>query len=277
MDAADVAVAIADAGAPWEADTSRVVELIASPDANLFGLSIGDPDELRSRGAELESMSGLLAADEPLPERADWREGDLLTAVRDQGLCGACVAFATCACLEARALIAGLGTFDLSEAHLFHCGAPNSCATGWEPEGALTWARDVGIGAESAFPYDSSASQSCLSIPAVLKVVDWSAAVTIEQRKRIIAFRGPVIGGMKVYEDFPYYKSGIYRHVTGSFQANHAVCVVGYDDADRCWIVKNSWGDDWGEGGFVRVEYGECELDDLFPFFDPDVAAAESG
>ena len=60
--------------------------------------------------------------------------------------------------------------------------------------------------------------------------------------------------------------------MAGHFKGLHAVAVVGYDDGQRCWIVKNSWGTNWGEGGFFRIGYGECGLDTQFPFFDPAVA-----
>ena len=44
----------------------------------------------------------------------------------------------------------------------------------------------------------------------------------------------------------------------------HAVAIVGYDDAEQCWIIKNSWGPDWGENGFFRIAAGtnECGIED---------------
>ncbi len=41
--------------------------------------------------------------------------------------------------------------------------------------------------------------------------------------------------------------------------ANHAVVLVGWDDSDGCWIIKNSWGQGWGENGYARVKYGDLE------------------
>ena len=74
---------------------------------------------------------------------------------------------------------------------------------------------------------------------------------------KAIAADGPVIGGLNVYEDFDFYKSGIYRQTTGVFRGRHAVCVVGYQDSEKddggYWIIKNSWGPNWGEKGFMRV------------------------
>ncbi len=85
--------------------------------------------------------------------------------------------------------------------------------------------------------------------------------------------KGPVIGGMKTNILLCFYgaNSGIYSHVPiyndkgveifepgkpNSQPGGHAILIVGYDDAQGCWICKNSWGTGWGESGFFRVKYG---------------------
>lgn len=269
----DLDRALEERGAPWLPAETVQVRLARSAQANLFGLAMAEPErEAVLADAELlEARTGLLAAEVPVPPSADWRNDDKVTEVRDQGTCGACVAFATCAALESRALIHFGITLDLSEAHLFHCGNPGGCLKGWQPDSALAWVkRNGGIGLESNAPYGAGAA--CLPVQPAVLVPRWSAAVSAEQRKRTVAFNGPVIAGMRVFEDLPYYSSGVYRHVAGDELALHAVCVVGYDDADGGhWIVKNSWGQDWGEQGFARIAYGECGLDSAFPFYDPDL------
>ena len=55
--------------------------------------------------------------------------------------------------------------------------------------------------------------------------------------------------------------SGIFSTVTGGNGGVHAMLCVGFDDVNRCWIIKNSWGAGWGNGGFVRVAYGEGWLE----------------
>ena len=89
-------------------------------------------------------------------------------------------------------------------------------------------------------------------------------------RKQAIAQNGPVIAGMKVFEDMYYYRSGIYRHVAGELRGLHAVAVIGYNDSKKYWIVKNSWGTGWGEQGFMRIADEVLNTD--FPFYDPSVA-----
>jgi len=59
------------------------------------------------------------------------------------------------------------------------------------------------------------------------------------------------------------YESGIYRHMYGLMVGGHAVKVVGYGQEGKVsfWIVANSWGEDWGEKGFFRIEEGECDFE----------------
>ena len=239
-----------------------------------FGLAISEAARQESMQLALSEQQRF-AAFAPPPSLVDWRNekgADWVTPVRDQGNCGACVAFATCAVLESRLQIAeddaDLG-IDLAEADLFFCGCGRCCETGWTFVPALERCRDDGVGVESHFPY-SAHDQDCVSIAPQVGVTSWGSAVSDDARKRAVA-QGPVIAGMRVFEDFLYYKSGVYRHVAGDFLGLHAVAVIGYDDSGANWIVKNSWSGGWGDGGFVRLAYGECGIDTDFPFYDPEV------
>jgi C1A family cysteine protease len=79
--------------------------------------------------------------------------------------------------------------------------------------------------------------------------------------KNWISTKGPLVTCYSVYNDFFSYRSGIYKHVTGSLAGGHCVSCVGYNDVDKYWICKNSWGAGFGEGGFFRIAYGECGID----------------
>jgi C1A family cysteine protease len=275
----DVNRAIELGKAEWTAGKTSVSEYVNLPveTANLFGLNVSDADAaaLLDEARSVEASTFHVTA--PPPSAIDWRNisgKNYVTAIRNQGNCGSCVAFATCAALESRTAIkSGIVSprFDLSEAHLFFCGCGLCCKTGWRFDQALNWAKN-GIGEEPAFPYTAK-NQPCHSpTPSpVVRVPRWSAATTTLARKMAIADNGPVIGGLRVYEDFYFYKSGVYTHVTGVFRGLHAVCVVGYDDGQQCWIIKNSWGAGWGGSGFMRIAYGQCDIDNTYAFYDPDV------
>ena len=91
---------------------------------------------------------------------------------------------------------------------------------------------------------------------------------------------GPLVVDFKIHYDFRHYKSGVYQHVdkklvgAGRFDpyesVTHAVLIVGYgtDTSDLSnpidyWIVKNSWGKDWGDNGYIKFKRGtnECSIE----------------
>ena len=76
---------------------------------------------------------------------------------------------------------------------------------------------------------------------------------------------GPLSAAFQVYSDFPTYKSGVYKHTTGSYLGGHAVEIVGYgvEAGQKYWTVKNSWNEMWGDGGFFKIARGvnECGIE----------------
>jgi len=220
-----------------------------------------------ARGARAEAVGA--------PASFDLRQVggvDYGTPVRDQGACGSCVAFGVSATMEGVARFtrrnAALAV-DLSEAHLFYCHGRNAgarCTTGWWPDQALNASRDTGVTFEDYYPY-TAGDQACSGLNA-----DWPnhlAKVTAWQflngnpagMKEYISTFGSITACLDVYQDFFSYGGGVYRHVTGAYAGGHCVCIIGYDDAQGCWIAKNSWGNGWGDGGYFRIGYGECRIE----------------
>jgi C1A family cysteine protease len=259
----------------WEADETPVSHVAREerPGMAFFGIGASD-DELRSVHESMMVFPGMA----PPPSSIDWRNysgKNFVTGVRNQLNCGSCVAFATCAALESRDAVRGgtqNPTLDLSEAHLFYCGCQNCCAKGWQPVLALDFAQNTGVGLESAFPY-TPGNQPCRSgVAPQIRIVAHTAAFAPTARRVAIAGAGPVIGAMKVFRDFMYYKEGVYTPVTDDLLGLHAICVIGYDDIGKYWIIKNSWGPGWGAGGYARIAYGTtCELDGSYPFWVPEL------
>ena len=77
---------------------------------------------------------------------------------------------------------------------------------------------------------------------------------------------GPVEAAFEVYEDFPTYKSGVYKHTTGQALGGHAVKIIGWgtEDGEDYWLVVNSWNSDWGDNGLFKILRGtdECGIED---------------
>ena len=226
-----------------------------------------------ARAAAGPAAAPAAAAAPAYPARIDWRQnnGNWVTPVLDQGSCGSCVAFGTCAAVESQMRIAygfrvdaplGPGAM-LSEAQLFFCNGAK-CANGWWPSTALACAKDPGIVPASDFPY-SDHDMDC-NLPSY-----WKSQVTqisgnqyltdTSAMKSWLATTGPMITAFTVYADFYAYSSGVYKHVSGAAEGGHCVCVVGYDEQLQAWLCKNSWGTGWGESGYFWIGYGQCGID----------------
>jgi C1A family cysteine protease len=199
----------------------------------------------------------------------DWRNHggqNWVSPVLDQGNCGSCVAFATVGTLETQANITRQLPWlnpKYSPQALFACGG-GSCDMGWYPSAAANFLKTTGVPDESCAPYTSGATGqdiSCSSVCAnsdarVQKISDYKSLSSPDDVKEALT-HGPLITTMTVYEDFPSYSSGVYKHVTGGQLGGHAISLVGFDDIGRYWIIRNSWSGDWGEKGFARISYDD--------------------
>ena len=222
------------------------------------------------------------------PAAVDWRNknGNYVTSVKNQGFCGSCVSFCSCATIESAVRIKLQNpsyAIDLSEGFLQFCGG-GSCG-GWGLTSGLDYAKSTGVTDEACMPYASStynngtdmncgASRCADWQNRLTKIANYTGYATAAARKDAIANLGPVLAGMAVYNDFFAYTSGVYVKTANSALAGyHCICVVGYDDNQQCWIIKNSWGTGWGEGGFGKIRYNQAALliDTDWAFYSVDV------
>jgi len=225
------------------------------------------------------SGSSIIKHVSTIPEKWDWRDVDGVdwtTPVKDQlqDLCGSCWAFGALSALEANVKIWNDDPFedvDLSEQYLLSC-SPGSCS-GWYLSFTLRWIKQNGMIIESCFPYSADDTIPCESKCSEYR--EYLFGITnyqkiprdIEQIKNALVTYGPLPASMIVYEDFyPDFDGGIYRHESGGIVFGHCVAIVGYDDTwgdedEGYWICKNSWGANWGEEGWFRIAYGECDIE----------------
>lgn len=89
---------------------------------------------------------------------------------------------------------------------------------------------------------------------------------SVESMQTAIMTTGPLAVSFTVYADFPTYKSGVYKHTSGSALGGHAVEMVGWgtEGGEDYWLMKNSWNNEWGMGGFFKIARGvnECGIED---------------
>lgn len=252
--------AIIEYNAEWTAGESKISSYSQEQLKILFGGKLDKPNE------NYEEDIPPLNID--LPEEFDWRnvEGkNWLTPVKDQGECGACVAFAYAGALESIIQINSNNIFncDLSEAHLFFCTG-GSCDFGIFPWDALDYLQINGISDESCFPYvdyDTNCNSKSPDWEDRVIKVNSSGFVSDGDIKEALITYGPVFTSFYVYQDFVHYQEGIYTPLWGANIGTHCVAIVGYNDTGEYWICKNSWGPDWGENGYFRIKYKKCDLD----------------
>ena len=222
-------------------------------------------DDLEEQAA---AHAGYAVAQAAAPARVDLK--DYCQPVRQQGHCGSCVSFGTVAAMEGTARFdaknPGLA-IDLSEAHLFfgHAKAEGrTCSTGWWPDNALTAVRDKGIVDEACCPYTAVDHDAVLCADAserLVHITSFKNTSNVMEMKEWLVTKGPMVGCFVVYDDFFAYKTGVYHHESGDRAGGHCILITGYDDNERAWLGKNSWGTDWGERGFFHIGYGEVGID----------------
>jgi cathepsin B len=86
---------------------------------------------------------------------------------------------------------------------------------------------------------------------------------------------GPVEAAFTVFEDFLLYKTGVYKHITGSALGGHAVKLMGWgvENGTKYWLLANSWNTDWGDNGFFKILRGknECGIESELVAGEPKV------
>ncbi|XP_041004830.1 thiol protease aleurain-like [Juglans microcarpa x Juglans regia] len=203
-----------------------------------------------------------------LPETKDWREEGIVSPVKDQGHCGSCWTFSTTGALEAAYAQAFGKGISLSEQQLVDCaGAFNNFGcSGGLPSQAFEYIKyNGGLDTEEAYPYAGKDGACKFSAENVgVQVLD-SVNITLgaeDELKHAVAIVRPVSVAFQVVNSFRFYKEGVYTSDTCGttpMDVNHAVLAVGYgvEDDISYWLVKNSWGENWGDSGYFKMELGK--------------------
>jgi len=256
-------------GLKWLAKDNELTAL-AEPERHIrLGATPPAGKTLAEREAAAAVQAHALAA-AGYPAAYDARTKGWVTPVEDQGGCGSCVAFGTTAAVESAVRVANNNpnlAVDLSEAQVFYCygkAAGATCGTGWWPDGALNGFK-TGVVDAACFPY-TAGDQNCNLCgnwkDRLTAITGWTAITNTSAMKTQISSKGPVSACFTVYNDFFAYSTGIYSpDVQSGVAGGHCVCVVGYNDAEKYWICKNSWGANWGESGFFCIAYNVCGID----------------
>lgn len=247
----------------WDKGETSVSRLNSSARKNLFGNNLVTPE------------GTLKYSESAVKEKWDWRNvngQNWITPISNQGNCGSCVAFASVAVLEGQYTIDSKLSWlkaQFSPQMLFDCGK-GSCRVGWLPEWAAYQLKSGGTVDLACAPYLSGATGEnglcqenyCENQEdRTIRIKSISTPSTrfggSDKKVKAALKLGPLLTTMNAREDFLYYKGGIYKAMTSKKAGGHAVAIIGFDDDKKAWLIKNSWGEDWGESGYAWVAYSD--------------------
>ena len=218
----------------WTPVENELTAMSDAERAKRLGLIV-TPAEMARLKAETEALAkaelGLGAARFTAPVAVDWRNGNWVTPIKNQGQCGSCVSFCSCATIELAVRIklnnAGFA-IDLSEGFLQFCGG-GSCG-GWGLTSGLDYAKSTGVVDEACMPYTAGggtdmncAASRCSDWQNRLtKIKSYTGYSTMQARKDAIANIGPVLAGLAVYNDF--------------FASSARGLCKGHQQQPACWL-----------------------------------------
>ncbi|XP_050598880.1 cathepsin L [Bombus affinis] len=228
---------------------------------NGFNKSINT--QLRSERLPI-AASFIEPANVVLPKTVDWREHGAVTPVKDQGHCGSCWSFSATGALEGQHFRRTGILIALSEQNLIDCSGKygNNGCNGGLMDQAFQYIKDnKGLDTEVTYPYEAE-NDKCRYNAANSGARD-VGYVDIPQGnekklKAAVATIGPVSVAIDAsHQSFQFYSEGVYYEPECSSEnLDHGVLAVGYgtdENGQDYWLVKNSWGETWGDNGYIKM------------------------
>jgi len=223
------------------------------------------PTPKETRSAPLSLDMGLAA----LPTAFDWRTKGAVTPVKDQGQCGSCWAFSVTENIESVWMLAkGINSSamaPLAPQQIVDCDDYDMGCSGGNPPTAYQYVISAGgLDTEASYPYkavDGTCNFKTGSIGAKISGYQWATESRDEQtlQQNLVGWAPlSICVDARYWQD---YSGGIMTSGECDWivELDHCVQLVGYDTTGAMpfWIVRNSWGTDWGEKGFIRLQLGD--------------------
>lgn len=230
-----------------------------------------------------KGVQGAPLPTDDLPETFDWRDVGAVTEVKDQGACGSCWAFSTTGAVEGSHFLASGKLVSLSEQQLVDCdhvcdpSDPMSCDSGCNG-GLMTNAYEYikeagGLEKEADYQYTGRDGQCKFDAnKLVVKVSNFTEVPVDEaQMGAYLVKYGPLAVGINAAFMQTYIGGVSCPLICSKRNIDHGVLIVGYGthgftpvrlSYKPYWIIKNSWGGNWGEAGYYKLcrGYGECGI-----------------
>ncbi|MFH7029558.1 MAG: C1 family peptidase [Heteroscytonema crispum UTEX LB 1556] len=145
---------------------------------------------------------------------------------------------------------------------LLDCSNVGSCSGGWW---AYQYLVDTGSADETEYKYVATQGKCKSNVNRSYKAVTWGYVdstheiPTVNALKEALCEHGPLAVAVEVTQAFLAYKSGVFNeNSTGN--VNHGVTLIGWDDTKNAWRIKNSWGNGWGESGYMWIDYSSNKI-----------------
>ncbi|KAG3033926.1 hypothetical protein PC121_g1124 [Phytophthora cactorum] len=266
---------------------SNPIKASTSSTAGMFTMDAEGSNATTLSNAGSDIMTSSAASGETV----DWQEAGCVTAVKDQGECGACWAFSATAAMESGYCVATGSLPNLSDQQLISCNTEdgNSGCGGGYAAYSMDWIANKRSGKMctlDTYPFTSEngnvascSMSSCteldVGVTGYESVREDPGAIEDAVRTQpvsIFLYSGSTA--------FQYYSGGVLTGENCDKTGSHSGLAVGYGETDDnilYWRIKNQWGASWGEDGYVRVERrysgdseGACgvELYATWPTFD---------
>jgi len=271
----------------WVAGVNKLWDWKEEELATLRGWDGSSQPESRGSSRSIKAHGSFLQQKEDLPVSQMWMDLTTTKHVKNQGDCGSCWAIAAATVLEAHYEIHAKSFRSFSAQQIVactpnpkQCGGDGGCK-GATAELAMEWVLKHGCPEETQVPYEGHDSQCSNAAPALMMSQmmndeDSSPAIgggafgmtgwetlpknQYEPLARALVERGPVAVSVAADTWFSY-ESAIFNGCPKDAIINHAVTAVGFgvDNTIKYWEIQNSWGEDWGEAGHIRIQRHDTE------------------
>jgi len=225
------------------------------------------------RSVPKRSAERFVATGSAVPTTVDWRTKGVVTGVKNQEQCGSCWAFSAVASLEGQHALKNKKLVSLSEQNLVDCSTAEGnygCEGGLMDQAFQYVIDNKGIDTEASYAYEAI-DEKCKfvrkSVGATLRNYTDIPSGSEADLKEAVATVGPISVAIDASQtSFQLYASGVYDEPNCSTQQlDHGVTAVGYgtQSGKDYWLVKNSWGSDWGEKGYIlmsRNNMNQCGI-----------------
>ncbi|PAN49045.1 hypothetical protein GQ55_9G434800 [Panicum hallii var. hallii] len=219
------------------------------------GMPTGSADAGREQAANV-SFSAVVDG----PTSVDWRAQGAVTPIKNQGpSCSSCWAFVTAATIESITKIRTGKLVSLSEQELIDCDPyDGGCNLGYFVNGYRWVIENGGLTTDGSYPYQARryACNRNKAAQHAAQISDYVKVPAGEGQLQQAVAKQPVAAAIEMGGSLQFYKGGVFSGQCGT-RMNHAITVVGYGaDANtglKYWLVKNSWGQSWGERGYLRM------------------------